>query len=84
MNKGHDPSSGLPATASAVDVLSDVLGALRLTGSMLFLVEARSPWVTWAPKADMFRPAVLPSSQHLISYHIVTQGGCWAGLGDAP
>lgn len=84
MVKIHDPSSGLPAGASAIDVLSDALGAMRLTGSMLFLVEAKSPWVTWAPRAEMFRPTVLPASQHLISYHIVTQGRCSAGLRDAP
>lgn len=84
MDHGHDRSSGSPATASAVDVLSDALGAVRLTGSMLFLVEARSPWITWAPASERFRPVVLPECQHLVSYHIVTQGGCWAGLRDAP
>lgn len=32
-----------------------------------------------------FRAAVLPSAQQLISYHVVTQGTCWAGLrGAAP
>ena len=40
--------------------------------------------MSWAPKTEAFRRVVLPASQHLISYHIVTQGGCWAGLRDAP
>ncbi len=51
---------------------------------MLFLVDATTPWLSWAPEAEAFRPAVLPASQHLISYHIVTQGACWAGLHGAP
>jgi AraC-like DNA-binding protein len=84
MNADHDRASGSPAAASGFDVLSDVLRCVRLTGSMLFLVDAHPPWMSWAPKTEAFRRVVLPASQHLISYHIVTQGGCWAGLGDAP
>lgn len=84
MNAHHDRASGSPAAASGFDVLSDVLRCVRLTGSMLFLVDAHRPWMSWAPKTEAFRRVVLPASQHLISYHIVTQGGCWAGLRDAP
>ncbi|MFT3816661.1 MAG: AraC family transcriptional regulator [Rubrivivax sp.] len=80
MGEDHDRLSEPAAAASGVDVLSDVLGSIRLSGSMLFLVDATTPWVTWAPPAEAFRPAVLPSAQQLISYHIVTQGSCWAGL----
>jgi AraC-like DNA-binding protein len=71
--------------AQAVDVLSDVLRSVRLTGSMFFLVEASTPWITKAPAASVFASAVLPQAQHLISYHVMTQGSCWAGLeGDTP
>jgi AraC-like DNA-binding protein len=80
----HDRASGPPAAASGFDVLSDVLRSVRLTGSMLFLVDAHPPWMSWAPKAEAFRRLVLPAAQHLVSYHIVTHGGCWAGLRDAP
>jgi len=84
MNANHDRESGSHAAASGFDVLSDVLRCVRLTGSMLFLVDAHPPWMSWAPKTETFRRIVLPASQHLISYHIVTHGGCWAGLRDAP
>ena len=84
MNADHDRASGSHAAASGFDVLSDVLRCVRLTGSMLFLVDAHSPWMSWAPKTEAFRQVVLPASQHLISFHVVTRGGCWAGLGDAP
>jgi len=84
MNADHDRASGSPAAASGFDVLSDVLRCVRLSGSMLFLVDAHPPWMSWAPKTEAFRRVVLPASQHLISYHIVTHGGCWAGLRDAP
>jgi AraC-like DNA-binding protein len=84
MNAEHDQASGSPALASGFDVLSDVLRCVRLTGSMLFLVDAHAPWMSWAPKTEAFRRVVLPASQHLVSYHIVTQGTCWVGLRDAP
>ena len=83
MNADHDQASEMHATPSDFDVLSDVLGCVRLTGSMLFLVDAHSPWMSWAPRTESFRRVVLPRSQHLISYHVVTQGACWAGLRDA-
>ena len=84
MNANHDSASGSHAAASGFDVLSDVLRCVRLTGSMLFLVDAHSPWVSWAPQTEAFRRVVLPHSQHLVSYHVVTHGGCWAALGDGP
>lgn len=83
MRANHDRASGSPAPASACDALSDVLRCVRLTGSMLFLVEAHAPWRSWAPPTEAFRRVVLPRSQHLVSYHIVTRGHCWAGLRDA-
>ncbi|GLS30817.1 AraC-type DNA-binding protein [Mesorhizobium albiziae] len=65
-------------------MLSDMLRSVRLTGSMLFLVEASTPWVSWAPPTESFQRLVLPAAQHLISFHIVTSGSCWAGLAGAP
>lgn len=83
MTRDHDQSSGSIAPASGLDVLSDMLRSVRLTGAMLFLVEASTPWVSWAPQAEAFRRVVLPAAQHLVSLHIVTHGGCWAGLAGA-
>ena len=65
---------------NGIDTLSDVLRTVRLTGAMLFLVDASSPWVSEAPQASAFAPVVLPGAQHLVSYHIVVSGSCWAGL----
>src|SRR5262245_5897278 len=84
MPSSHDRSSETPALASGLDVLSDLLSSVRLTGAMLFLVDASTPWVSWAPQAEAFRRVVLPGAQHLISFHIVTHGACWAGLTGAP
>jgi AraC-like DNA-binding protein len=80
MGANHDRASVPDDRASETDLLSEVLASIRLSGAMLFLVDASAPWMTWAPPAEAFRQAVLPRSQHLISYHVVTAGRCWAGL----
>src|SRR5262245_27598175 len=58
MINSHDRSSEFAAEASATDVLSDMLRSVRLTGSMLFLVDASKPWVSWAPQTESFRDVV--------------------------
>ncbi len=68
-----------------MDPLSDVLRAIRLTGAYFFLVEASRPWSILTPPALSYKTRVLPESEHLIAYHVLTEGECWVGLdGDAP
>jgi AraC-like DNA-binding protein len=59
------------------DTLSDVLEAVRLTGALFFLVDARTPWVAEAPSSADLVPAILPRAQHVVSYHVISQGTCW-------
>ena len=61
-----------------MDVLSDVLLAVRLTGAVFFDVEARSPFATETPSAAAIGNQVLPGAQHVIAFHLVTEGSCWA------
>src|SRR5262245_43827239 len=61
-----------------VDVLSDVLRTVRLTGALFFPMEVSSPWVDEVPHATQFASIVLPGAQHVVSYHIVMHGRCWA------
>ena len=82
MTSGHDQSSASLAPASGIDVLSEMLrsssdrrNAVSRGVHTLGVVGAA---------AKSFRRVVLPSAQHLISLHVVTQGGCWAGLTGAP
>jgi AraC-like DNA-binding protein len=69
-----------------MDVLSDVLRAVRLTGAIFFDVEARCPWVAQTPAIWKFGRAVMPDSEHVIVFHVLTRGSCWAELfdGSAP
>jgi AraC-like DNA-binding protein len=63
-----------------VDLLSDVLRAVRLTGAVFFLVEAASPWVMEIPDGTTLAPGIPSGAQSVISYHVVTRGACWGGL----
>jgi AraC-like DNA-binding protein len=69
----------------SADVLSDVLSAVHLSGSVFFEVMAKAPWVAEAPDAAEIAHEVAPGAQHVIEYHVVTHGSCWISLvGDHP
>jgi AraC-like DNA-binding protein len=65
-----------------LDVLSNVLRAVRLTGAVFFDVEASAPWVATTPKGAAIAGNVMPEAEHVITFHAVTAGGCWAELED--
>jgi AraC-like DNA-binding protein len=68
----------------SADPLSGVLRAVKLTGAAYFHVDAGSPWVVEAPAATEIVGRISPGAPHLIPYHAVTRGGCWAGLVEGP
>lgn len=63
-----------------MDVLSDVLRAVRLTGAIFFDVEASAPWVAATPAGLTIAGAVMPEAEHVIMFHAVTAGECWVEL----
>ncbi|HEY7661894.1 MAG TPA: AraC family transcriptional regulator [Xanthobacteraceae bacterium] len=70
---------------SGADALSDVLKTVRLTGATFFDVVASAPWVAEQPPRDMILAKILPGAGHLIAYHVVTEGRCFANIvGEAP
>jgi Cupin len=64
------------------DALSDVLKTVRLTGATFFEVVAKTPWVAESPRRDLILPRVLPGAEHLIAYHVLTEGSCFANIID--
>jgi len=63
-----------------MDPLSDLLRVVRLDGAYFYAVEASEPWSVEALPARQLRPRIMPASEHLISYHILTGGRCYGGL----
>jgi AraC-like DNA-binding protein len=67
-----------------MDPLSDMLRGVRLTGAIFFEIEASEPWIAATPPGATIRSKVLPRSGHLIPYHVLMLGTCWAGTLDEP
>lgn len=59
-----------------MDVLSDVLRNVRLTGALLFFAEYRSPWCVACPPSHMIAPLLVPGARQLVIFHIVIDGAC--------
>jgi AraC-like DNA-binding protein len=64
--------------AMAADPLSDLLRTVRLTGAVFFEVAAQEPWAVGSPARERILPSILPGADHLIAYHVVTTGRCFA------
>ena len=62
------------------DTLSDVLKAVRLKGAVFFDVEASVPWVAEALPAKQTASIILPDAEHVMEYHVITGGSCWASV----
>ena len=64
--------------AMAADPLSDLLKTVRLTGAVFFEIAAEEPWAVESPPRELILPKILPGADHLIAYHVVTTGRCFA------
>jgi len=65
-----------------MDVLSDVLKAVRLTGAIFFDNTFHDPWVAETPKASVIAGSVMPDSQYVFAFHTLLEGSCWAEFVD--
>ncbi|MDB5936281.1 MAG: araC [Massilia sp.] len=66
------------------DTLSDVLRGVRLRGAMFFYVSGCSDWVAEAPSSKEIAPLLMHGVEHVMEYHAVAQGSCWAGIPGGP
>ena len=64
----------------SLDILSDVLRAVRLRGAVFYYVSCRDEWAAEAPPASEIASAVMPGAEHVIEYHMVAKGSGWAGV----
>ncbi len=67
-----------------VDALSDVLRQVRLSGAIFFDIRASYPWVAETPAGSRVVGAMFPGSEHLICYHVIVKGDCWACVPGEP
>src|SRR5262245_34765245 len=62
------------------DTLSDLLRAVRLRGAFFFYVEGADPWVVETSHSRDLIPLILPGVEHLIEFHGIASGSCWAAI----
>ncbi len=66
------------------DTLSDVLQAVRLRGAVFYYVSFCGKWSAGAVAADELAASVMPGADHVIEYHMVAKGECWAAVEGLP
>src|SRR5688572_6123294 len=67
-----------------MDVLSDVLKAVRLCGSVFFTAEFSSPWALNSPNPELLANIVMPDAEHMSLFHILIEGECIVECGKYP
>jgi len=65
-----------------MDALSEVLGAVRLTGAVFLEMELHAQWSYITAPARKIADVLMPDADHVIPYHLVTEGTCYARLLD--
>jgi AraC-like DNA-binding protein len=63
-----------------MDALSDVLRVVQLTGAVYLDGAFSAPWCAIVPADSALCSAYLPPSERVVSFHLVTEGRCWAML----
>jgi AraC-like DNA-binding protein len=65
-----------------VDVLSEVLKVVKLQGAMFYNGEFSSPWSLCSPASRTVAQYLAPDAEHVIIYHLLTEGHASARLLD--
>jgi len=63
-----------------LDVLSDVLRVVRLSGAILFRGELAAPWAMKTPEAGDLAKVLMPGAKQLMLFHLIAEGHCWIDL----
>ena len=64
-----------------MDVLSEVLRVVRLSGAIHFCAEFTRPWAILTSPPEMLASRLVPGAEAVIPFHIATEGGCWLSWG---
>lgn len=67
------------------DTLSDLLRSVQLRGAVFYYVSLADKWALQNSDAREVAASVLPGCGHVMEYHMLTKGDCWAAItGEAP
>jgi AraC-like DNA-binding protein len=66
-----------------VDPLSDVLRVIHMSGGMFFRLHLSAPYSITGLDVDAMRAAFAPGSDHMLPFHMVTNGPIWFHIAGA-
>ncbi len=66
------------------DTLSDVLRSVRLRGAVFFYISGIGEWAAEALASKDIAPLIMRGVEHVMEYHVVTRGSCWAAISGLP
>lgn len=64
-----------------MDVLSEVLRVIRLSGAIHFCAEFTRPWAILSSPPEMLAARLHPGAEAVTPFHIATGGRCWLSWG---
>lgn len=70
-----------------MDALSEALSTVRMNAAIFFDAVFTAPWGFVAPRAEEVAPALAPGGEHIVIFHLVSQGRAVArmeGVDDLP
>lgn len=67
-----------------MDALSETLRVVRLVGAIFINARFTAPWCYQSPRADVAAPLLEPGAEHVVIWHLITEGECYVEMADAP
>ena len=66
-----------------MDVLSEALTSVRMTGAIFYHAECTAPWGFRVPPLESVAHILAPGTERLVSYHLLTEGEAVAQFADS-
>lgn len=67
-----------------MDALSEVLRVVQLDGAVFLDARFTAPWAVISEQSAGLCAAYLPAAERVLSFHLITEGSCWAMLPGDP
>src|SRR4029453_13515418 len=67
-----------------MDALSETLRVVRLVGAIFINARFTAPWCYLSPSATSAAPVPEPGAEHVVIFHLITEGECYVEIGQEP
>jgi AraC-like DNA-binding protein len=79
-----EPAKFAESPEGPVDAFSQILSGVKLNGAVFFSAEFSAPWGFSTPPPSAIADEFVTSTEHLVLYHFVIDGGALVQLIDGP